>query len=68
MGNSGGTTLVIMSTQSSNSLDFLSSRSIPGTNELYSPTAYTYLARLTFHPDVPAGRDGKDQQEPNEEE
>jgi hypothetical protein len=57
----------MMSTQSSNSFDFLRSRSNPEPQVKWTETR-PLISGLTFGPDIPARRDGKDEKESDEQE
>jgi len=65
MGNSGGTTEVMMRTQSSSSLPLAIPRSSPARTLANGCMSHKWL---TFDPDIRARSDGKDKQEANEEE
>lgn len=67
IGSSGGTTDVMMMTQSSNSFERFRSCSTP-TQRRISNNSQERKERSTFDPDVSRSGDGEDEQETNEEE
>src|ERR1700685_4783981 len=69
IGSSGGTTLVIISTQSNSNLLFFKSLSTPEQKSIgrQQNTKAVQQKMLTLNPNIPTGSNSKNQQEPNEQ-